>query len=63
MADCLNIQKSLSWCQGTPELPGVKRRIYYLAKSEILTWPKLERDENQVRATSAKYSGNFCKKR
>lgn len=62
MADCLNIQKSLSWCQGTPELPGVKRRIYYLAKSEILTWPKLERDENQVRATSAKYSGNFVLK-
>ena len=25
---CTSIQKSLGWCQGTPELPGVKRRIY-----------------------------------
>ena len=24
---CTSIQKSLGWCQGTPELPGVKRRI------------------------------------
>ena len=23
---CTSIQKSLGWCQGTPELPGVKRR-------------------------------------
>ena len=29
------MQKSLSWCQGTPELPGIKRRLYYIAKSLI----------------------------
>ena len=62
MADCFNIQKSLAWCQGTPELPGMRRRIYYLSKGEIVTWPKLERDERNGRATSAKYIGSFVLK-
>lgn len=35
---CTSIQKSLGWCQGTPELPGVKRRIYFIAKSYIVTF-------------------------
>ena len=55
---CTSIQKSLGWCQGTPELPGVKRRIYYLAKSEIVAFPQLPRDE-LGRATSAILSGSF----
>ncbi|MCM1320255.1 MAG: hypothetical protein NC217_07740 [Muribaculaceae bacterium] len=58
---CSALQKSLGWCQGTPELPGVKRRIYYLAKSEILKFPALPRDEHG-RATSAVYAGNFTLK-
>ena len=32
---CTNIQKSLKWCEGTPELPGIKRRAYYTNKSNI----------------------------
>ena len=55
---CTSIQKSLGWCQGTPELPGVKRRIYYLAKSEIVVFPQLPRDE-LGRATSAILAGDF----
>ena len=52
---CTNVQqKSLSWCQGTPELPGIKRRIYYI----IVTWPTLPKDA-AGRPTSAKYSGSF----
>lgn len=58
---CSALQKSLGWCQGTPELPGVKRRIYYLAKSEIVGFPKLPRDEHG-RATSAIYEGDFTLK-
>ena len=61
MAECLNIQQSLGWCQGTPELPGVKRRVYYLATSEIVEWPALSRDANG-RITSAQYSGSFTLK-
>ena len=57
-AKCTSIQKSLGWCQGTPELPGVKRRIYFLAKSFILGYPQLPRDE-LGRATSAILTGEF----
>ncbi len=56
---CLNIQKSLGWCQGTPELPGIMRRLYYISKSQIAKWPTLERDTNGVRCISAKYKGDF----
>src|SRR5574344_580036 len=58
---CSALQKSLAWCQGTPELPGVKRRIYYLAKSEIVAFPLLPRD-TQGRPTSAIYTGSFTLK-
>ena len=39
----------------------MKRRIYYLAKSEIVGFPKLPRDEHG-RATSAIYEGDFTLK-
>ena len=58
---CSAIQQSLAWCQGTAELPGVKRRIYYLAKSEIVAWPTLPRDAHG-RPTSAVLSGSFTLK-
>lgn len=56
---CTSIQKSLAWCQGTPELPGVKRRIYYCAKSNIVTFPQLPRDE-LGRPTSSVLTGEFA---
>ena len=55
---CTSIQKSLGWCQGTPELPGVRRRIYYLAKSFIILFPQLPRDE-MGRPTSSVLEGNY----
>lgn len=58
MSECKNLQRSLEWCQGTPELPGIKRRIYYLSKNEIVQWPKLPTDE-YGRPTSAIYEGSF----
>ena len=58
---CTALQRSLAWCQGTPELPGVKRRIYYIAKSEIVTWPTLPRD-TYGRPTSAALTGSFVLK-
>lgn len=56
--NCVSLQQSLAWCQGTPELPGMKRRLYYISKSQIVKWPTLQRDANG-RPTSAVYSGNF----
>ena len=58
---CTALQRSLAWCQGTPEVPGVKRRIYYIAKSEIVTWPTLPRD-TYGRPTSAALTGSFVLK-
>ena len=55
---CTSIQQSLGWCQGTPELPGVRRRIYYLAKSGIVGYSDLPRDE-LGRPTSAILDGSF----
>ena len=55
---CTSIQKSLGWCQGTPELPGVKRRIYFIAKSFIVGFLQLPRDE-LGRSTSAVLVGDF----
>ena len=59
---CLNIQKSLSWCQGTPELPGIMRRLYYISKGEVTKWPVLERDTDSLRATGSKLVGSFTLK-
>ena len=61
MANCTSIQKSLAWCQGTPELPGVKRRIYYIAKTDIAMFPSLPHDE-RGRTTSAVLQGDFVLK-
>jgi len=58
MPDCSSVQKSLAWCQGKPELPGVKRRIYYISKYDVLQWPKLQHDSNG-RLKSASYVGDF----
>lgn len=55
---CTPIQRSLAWCQGTPELPGIKRRLYYISKDQIVAWPTLNHDPIG-RLTSAIYSGSF----
>ena len=57
-SNCTSILKSLAWCQGTPELPGIKRRIYYIGKDQIVKWPTLSHD-NRGRLTAAAYAGNF----
>ncbi len=58
MSNCPNMQRSLAWCQGTPELPGIKRRLYYINKNDIAAWPTLPEDEHG-RPTSAVYQGDF----
>ena len=55
---CTNIQHSLDWCMGTPELPGIKRRVYYIAKNQIAKWPTFSRDESG-RVTSSTLTGSF----
>ena len=43
---------------GTPELPGIRRRIYYLSKDKIAKWPSYNRDE-YLRAKAAVLTGSF----
>ena len=56
--NCTSILRSLAWCQGTPELPGIKRRIYYIGKDQIVKWPTLNHD-TRGRLVTAAYAGNF----
>ena len=58
MANCTILQNSLEWCLGTPELPGIKRRIYYISKSLIAAWPAIVKNASG-RVTSAVLSGSF----
>ena len=55
---CTSLQQSLAWCQGTPELPGIKRRIYYISKDQIVAWPTLSHDK-RGRLLEASYIGDF----
>lgn len=52
MSDCTSIQKSLKWCEGASQYPGVKKRLYYLSKSDIVKFPPLKKD-------SVVYEGAF----
>lgn len=56
--NCMGIQKSLNWCEGTPEPAGIRRRAYYLAVSSVVKPPVLPTDENG-RPTSATLEGEF----
>lgn len=57
-ANCSPLEGSLSWCEGKPVLPGIRRRLYYTAKSNITKWPTLPVDEFG-RPTSAVLEGSF----
>lgn len=56
--NCTPLMGSLGWCEGRPVLPGIRRRLYYTAKSNVTKWPQLQTDEFG-RATSATLQGNF----
>lgn len=43
---------------GTPELPGIRRKVFYISKNKIAQWPTYVRDE-AGRATSSILTGSF----
>lgn len=55
---CDSLQKSIAWCEGTPVLPGIRKRLYYIAKSLIAAWPTLTKN-TKGQVTTATYSGSF----
>lgn len=58
MKKCPTLQKSLDWCEGTPQYPGFRRRVYFCNKALIVAWPEFETDEFG-RVTSTLLQGNF----
>lgn len=51
---------SLTWCKGQAILPGIRGRIYYISKKDIVKWPKLP--ETATAGNTAKivtYDGDF----
>ena len=58
MKNCPNLQKSLDWCEGMPQLPGIRRRVYFCNKNLIVAYPTLTRNDFG-RVTDAKYVGAF----
>ncbi|MBQ0073520.1 MAG: hypothetical protein KBT34_04955 [Prevotella sp.] len=56
--NCTKLQRSLDWCMGKPELPGIMSRVYYTAKSNIVRWPVLPKD-SKGNPTSNTYIGEF----
>ena len=55
------LQRSLNWCQGQPVLPGIRRRIYYTSKQNIVNWPVYSTDTGG-RYAFATTTGNFTLK-
>lgn len=44
---------------GTPELPGIRQRIFYISKDQIAEWPSYIRDYSNRRTRKAAYRGDF----
>lgn len=67
MADCtVNTQYgSIEACPGKKSIAGIKRRVYFVPKSDIASWPKLpelgDADAKDM-AALAVYVGNFTLK-
>jgi hypothetical protein len=51
--------KNLNWVPGSINLPGIKEKVYAIAKSKILAWPKLPVSSNDTMGPLATYVGDF----
>lgn len=56
--NCNPLQQNFQWCDGKPSFPGIKKRAFYIAKSLIKEFPKLEMDE-AGRVKSSVLKGKF----
>lgn len=55
---CKGIQKTIDWCEGTPEIGGVSREVYYACISDIVDEAKIPVDK-KGRPTSATLQGEY----
>lgn len=56
-----DLYNSLGWCKGKTVLPGIRTRVYFIKKSNIVKWPKLPETiaEGKTMGALATYTGNF----
>lgn len=59
--NCTNaaLYESLSFCKGKPILPGIRSRLYFIPKRDIVAWPELPEVASSNMAELATYKGNF----
>lgn len=59
--DCTNaaLYGSLPYCKGKTILPGIRSRLYFIAKRDIVSWPKLPEEATSDMAELASYAGDF----
>lgn len=50
---------SLKWCDGMINAPGVKRKVYFTPKRDIVSWPTLPEQTGADAKKLAVYTGNF----
>lgn len=59
--NCTNaaLYESLSFCKGKPILPGIRPRLYFIPKRDIVKWPELPEVAETNMAELATYKGDF----
>lgn len=59
--NCTNaaLYESLSFCKGKPILPGIRSRLYFIPKRDIVSWPELPEVATSNMAELSTYKGNF----
>lgn len=59
--NCTNaaLYSSLPYCKGKTILPGIRSRLYYIAKRDIVKWPVLPDTAESAMGELAAYTGDF----
>ena len=59
--ECSNaaLYSSLGFCKGKPLRPGIRTRVYYIPKSDIVKFPTLPEKATENMASLATYTGSF----
>jgi hypothetical protein len=51
--------QSLDWCDGKINLPGIRTKVHYIPKRDIVSWPTLPETYVTKMGELATYTGNF----
>lgn len=55
---CQVLQQSAEWCEGSFEVPGIRKKLFFTACRNIVGMPELPQDANG-HPTSVELTGNF----